>query len=172
MKKILCISGSTREGSTSLSLLRTIADRHKARADFQFYSQLAELPHFDPNAEDSALPAIVQELREQVGSADAVIISTPEYVFSLPAIVKNALEWCVASTVFTDKPTAMIVAAGSGEKTFESLALILKTIQCRLFPEAMLNLRGVRAKFLTGELADAEILQRLDSLFQAIAGPN
>ena len=62
MKRILCISGSTREGSTSLALLRTISARHAAEADFQFYDRLAALPHFDPNAEDSELPVKVKEL--------------------------------------------------------------------------------------------------------------
>lgn len=170
--RILCISGSIRQNSTCSTILRTIAERHGRHADFIFYDELALLPHFDPDAEDAAIPGIVQKLRDNIVAADAVIICTPEYVFSVPAIIKNALEWCVASTVFTDKPTAMIVATGVGEKTFESLGLILKTIQCRILPGTQLHLKGVRAKMLTGELRDDEVLTRLDALYQALVTPS
>jgi len=74
----------------------------------------------------------------------------------------------VASTVFSDKPTAMIVASGVGEKTFESLGLILKTIQCKIAAPTMLHLKGIRAKMLTGELNDDGVLAKLDQLFAAL----
>jgi len=168
MKKLLCFSGSTRVDSTCMAILKTIGERHKDKADFVVYSGLASLPHFDPNAEDAALPEAVHALRAAVAAADAVIFCTPEYVFSVPAILKNAIEWCVASTVFSDKPTAMIVASGVGEKTFESLGLILKTIQCKIAAPTMLHLKGIRAKMLTGELNDDGVLAKLDQLFAAL----
>lgn len=147
-----------------MAILHTLARRQKAHAEFNIFPDLASLPHFDPNAEDAALAGMVEELRAAVAGADAVIFCTPEYVFSLPAILKNAIEWCVGSTVFNDKPTAMVVASGAGEKTFESLALILKTIQCKIMPATMLHLKGVRAKLLNSEINDEEILRRLDEL--------
>ncbi len=56
----------------------------------------------------------------------------------------------------------------AGEKTFESLALILKTIQCKISGETMLHLKGVRAKMLSGELAEADALTKLDGLFTGL----
>jgi chromate reductase, NAD(P)H dehydrogenase (quinone) len=168
-KKILCFSGSTRADSTCRKLLATIAARHSILADFSVYADLSALPHFDPDAEDSSLPEIVADLRRQISEADAVIFCTPEYVFSIPAILKNAIEWCVASTVFSDKPTAMIVASGVGEKTFESLALVLKTMQVQMAPAAMLHLKGARAKInAEGEISDASVLKQLDELAVAL----
>lgn len=152
-----------------MTILETIAERHRHEADFTIYSELAALPHFSPDAEDTRLPQIVMDLRAQVAAADAVIICTPEYVFSVPAILKNAIEWCVASTVFSDKPTAMIVASGGGEKTFESLGLILNTIQAKMSPATMLNLPGIRAKLAGGKpLTDESTLKKLDDLFAAL----
>lgn len=152
-----------------MAILETLASRNRHEADFTIYSELAALPHFDPDAEDTRLPQIVLELRTQVAEADAVIFCTPEYVFSVPAILKNAIEWCVASTVFSDKPTAMIVASGGGEKTFESLGLILRTIQTRIFPETMLLLNGVRGR-MRGQnfISDSGDLEKLDSLWRDI----
>lgn len=170
MKRILCFSGSTRSDSTCMTILYTIAERYANQANFTIYSSLATLPHFDPNAEDTALPQMVQHLRAEVATADAVIICTPEYVFSVPAILKNAIEWCVASTVFSDKPTAMIVASGVGEKTFESLALILKTIQTRMEPETMIHLKGIRGR-MQGEstLTDAQALEKIGAMWATLA---
>ncbi len=173
MKKILCISGSVRSNSTCMTILKTIAERSAATADFVFYEGLTALPHFDPDAEDSFLPNPVLELREQVAAVDAVIFCTPEYVFSVPAILKNALEWCVASTVFSDKPTAMIVASGGGEKTFESLGLILKTIQTKITAETMLLFSGARGRMRgLNHVSDAGDLARLDTLIAALLKEN
>ena len=66
--------------------------------------------------------------RKSIEEADAVLICTPEYVFSLPGILKNALEWTVSTTVFSDKPTALLTASSSGEKAHESLLLVMKTL--------------------------------------------
>lgn len=152
-----------------MTILETIASRHRAQAEFTIYSGLAALPHFDPDAEDTNLPQVIQDLRAQVAAADAVIFSTPEYVFSVPAILKNAIEWCVASTVFSDKPTAMIVASGGGERTFESLELILKTIQAKISPETVLLFSGVRGR-MRGQnaISDPGDLGKLDALFKAL----
>ena len=168
-KKILCISGSTREGSTCVAILNTIAMKFSERANFEIYSRLDSMPHFDPDAEDSYLPEEVVHFRNAVENTDAVIICTPEYVFSLPAVLKNALEWSVASTVFSDKPTAMIVASTAGEKTFESLTLILKTIQAKLDDTCKLHLKGVRSKIQSDNaLTDATMLQNIDGVVNAL----
>ena len=169
MKKILCISGSVRDESTCVIILRTIAARHSHQANFQFYDKISELPHFDPDAEDKGLPEIIKDFRAEVAAADAVIICSPEYVFSVPAILKNAIEWCVASTVFSDKPTAMIVASGGGQKTFESLGLILKTIQTKITEETSLLFSGARARMRGRlEITDTNDLAKLDALFVSL----
>lgn len=131
---------------------------------------LSALPHFDPDAEENSVPAVVAEFRAQVAAAAGVIVCTPECVFSVPAILKNALEWCVASTVFSDKPVAMIVASGGGQKTYESLDLILKTIQCRISEETSLLFSGVRGR-MRGEMkiSDTGDLAKLDAVFAALA---
>ena len=95
----------------------------------KIYRDLDKLPHFNPNLKDeNNFPLIVKAFFEKIKNADGVLICTPEYVFSPPAVLKNALEWTVSETIFSYKPTALLVASGLGEKTFESLDLILKTL--------------------------------------------
>jgi len=113
----------------------------------------------------SRVPTVVQQLREKVAQADAVVICTPEYIFSLPGILKNALEWLVSTTVLSDKPMALITAAASGDRAKESLELIVKTLGGRFTEKTSIHIRGIAGKFDTeGRLKDPEVIALLNKL--------
>ncbi len=64
--------------------------------------------HFNPDLDQEvSLPAEVVALRAVVAHADALVISTPEYVHALPGAFKNALDWLVSDPSFTGKPVAI-----------------------------------------------------------------
>jgi NAD(P)H-dependent FMN reductase len=178
MIKIFALSGSTRTNSTNWRILTLIADQYKEQASFEIYNDLDKLPHFDPNLKEESIPAIVQEFFEKIKTADGILICTPEYVFSPPAIIKNALEWTVSETIFSFKPTALIVASGLGEKTFESMDLILKTLLQEEIPAASkLLIQGARGKInaegeFSYEKTLVEIKTVIDSLLETIKHKN
>lgn len=117
----------------------------------------------------SRVPTVVQQLREKVAAADAVIICSPEYVFSLPGILKNALEWLVATTVLSEKPMALIIAAASGDKAKESLELIVKTLGGKFTDKTSIRIRGIAGKFdSNGQLTDPEAIASLQQLLFAL----
>src|SRR5689334_13830668 len=125
---ILAIIGSTRAQSSNLHLVQWIAAHYKDDYIIEIFDTLDELPHFNPDLDNEDVSPKVVQLRNKIASADGVLICTPEYVFSLPGSLKNALEWTVSTTVFSDKPTALITASGLGEKAHESLQLIMRTL--------------------------------------------
>lgn len=146
-KKIFAISGSTRQHSTNQSILKYIADAIVNDADMEVYADIDKLPHFNPDADTESPPEIISALRRSITEADAVIISTPEYIYSLPGGLKNVIDWSVSTTIFKDKPVAIIVAAASGEKAFESLDLVMSTITVQKIPDQLkLHIPGVRSK--------------------------
>lgn len=164
-KKILAISGSLRSNSVNELLLKFIAAQYSTLLDIQIYRNLGQLPHFNLDLDDDKLPDLVRNLREQMSLADGVLICTPEYVFSLPSALKNALEWTVPTTVFSDKPVAFIVASGLGEKAYESLHLILTTLGVQLNENAGLLLSGARSKLnIQGEVTDEQTLRAIEKL--------
>ena len=168
-KKILAISGSTKANSTNELILRTIAKSYSEKLDFEIYTEIAELPHFNPDLEMGEPPATVKNFRELIEKADGVLISTPEYVFSLPGSLKNALEWTVSTVVFSDKPTAFIIAAASGDKAFESLDLILKTIGAKVGENSKLIIKAAKGKFNPqGEITDQKTLEEIDILMKSL----
>ena len=145
-KTILAIPGSTRKNSVNHLILSFIATSFKDILDVKIFTGVASFPHFNPDISDHDTHPDVLQFREEIMRADGVIVCTPEYVFSLPGSLKNALEWTVSTTAFLNKPAALIVASGLGEKTLESLLLIMTTLGARIGPQSALLIQGARAK--------------------------
>jgi len=107
---------------------------------------LKSLPHFDPELSISNTPDSVLEFRKAVENSSAVLVCTPEYVFSIPSGLKNAIEWCVSTTIFTDKPVGLITASAHGQKGHEELQLLFRTLSARLDEKTCLLIQGVKGK--------------------------
>jgi chromate reductase, NAD(P)H dehydrogenase (quinone) len=155
MKKILGLNGSATKNSSNLAILKMIAELGKTEFDFEVIDDLSELPPFKTEFTDHDVPEKIVEFRNQIENADGVIICTPEYVFSIPSRLKNAIEWCVSTIVFSDKPTGIITASAHGEKGHQELKLIMETLQAKLTDETMLIIQGVKGKVnKEGEISD------------------
>lgn len=113
--KVLAICGSTRVQSANLLLLQYLQKTAAPYFNITIYTHLDQLPHFNPDLDSDSPPAEIRELRRLVEEVDGIIICTPEYVFSIPGSLKNALEWFVSTTLLSDKPTALITASSSGD---------------------------------------------------------
>lgn len=94
MPRVLALSGSLRAGSHSTALLRAAAARAGDEVELVLYEALRDIPPYDEDAEDDeAHVAPVEQLKEALRDADAVLIATPEYNGSIPGVLKNALDW-------------------------------------------------------------------------------
>ena len=168
-RNILAICGSTKENSTNKTILETIKKRYSNLIELTIYNQIDKLPHFNPDLDnESNLPIVIQNFRNEIESADGILFCSPEYVFSLPGVLKNAIEWSVSTTIFSQKPTAYIIAAASGEKAFESLGLILKTIECKINKNSSLLIQGAKGIITkNGEISDEKTLFDIDTLIKS-----
>lgn len=169
-KKVFAICGSTRAYSANLSIIRYVATVLSNQVEFAIYEELSALPHFNPDLDKDQAPEIIENLRSQIKNADGVLICTPEYVFSLPGALKNAIEWCVSTTVFSEKPVALITSSASGAKAHESLQLVMKTIYADLQNETQLLIQGAKGKVNgDGQITDSETAHKLNDLARAFA---
>ena len=112
--RVLGISGSLRRDSYNSALLRAAAERLPAGAELVEFNRLREVPPYDEDVELEATPAVVEELREAVQNADAVLVATPEYNHSIPGQLKNALDWVsrpAGKSALNGKPAAAIGAS-------------------------------------------------------------
>lgn len=163
-KNILAICGSTRTNSANLQILKSIEKLSENSFNFSYFD-LTILPYFNQDITDEEVALEVQNFRNEISKADGVIICTPEYVFSLPGILKNAIEWTVSTTVFSDKPTALITASSSGEKAHESLLLVMKTLGIKTTDEMCLLISGVKSKLnFDGEIVDRDLENNVKNL--------
>ncbi|HSZ71300.1 MAG TPA: NADPH-dependent FMN reductase, partial [Cytophagaceae bacterium] len=91
---ILAISGSLRNTSSNTYILKALSLMAPPLAVFTFYEDLEILPPFNPDKEQDA--DAVFSFRQQLSTADGVVICTPEYAFGVPGVLKNALDWVVS----------------------------------------------------------------------------
>ena len=174
MKNVVALIGSAATSSANHILVEYI--RSEARDIFQVivYDQLKTLPHFDPDQSLEHTPSEITGLRNFIQDADGIIISTPEYVFSIPSGLKNAIEWCVATTVFSGKPLGIITASTSGIKGHEELQLIMRTLMATFTSETTLLIQGIKGKIdAHGAIIDIqtkESLQRFTKALSALMG--
>lgn len=91
--KLLGISGSLRKGSFNTALLRAAQELAPDGMTIET-ADISEIPLYNDDVrEQQGYPAPAQTLREQIRDADAVLISTPEYNYSIPGVLKNAIDW-------------------------------------------------------------------------------
>ena len=143
---ILGINGSASQNSSNLAILKIIAEIGHTDFNLKILDNLTELPHFKTELTNENVPQKIVKFRSLVENADGIIICTPEYIFSIPSGLKNAIEWCVSTTVFSDKPIGLITASASGEKGHEELKLIMKTVQTQFTDETTLLIQGIKGK--------------------------
>ncbi len=162
--KILAISGSTRSNSSNFKILKYISNRLEPNFEVEIFEDLESLPHFNPDLDTENPPKEIATFRNKITNADGVIICTPEYVFSLPGSLKNALEWCVSMTIFSNKKTGLVTASASGEMGHEQLLLIMKTLEAKFDDRTQLLIQGVRGKVnAEGEIVSEETAQALQN---------
>lgn len=107
MTKIAVLVGSLRKDSTNLKLAKALIKLGSLDAQIL---QIGDLPLFNEDLEKD-FPAAAQRLKKEIESADAVLFVTPEYNRSMPAPLKNAIDWAsrpYGKNSFAKKPGAMI----------------------------------------------------------------
>jgi chromate reductase, NAD(P)H dehydrogenase (quinone) len=137
--RILAISGSLQAQSKNLALLTAAAGLTPAGVDLVLFDGIRDLPHFNPDIETSALPESVLRWRQVLADSDAVLIACPEYGFSLPGVLKNAIDWVIGSGELEGKVVAITAAVAGPERGRRGLQALRDTLS------------AVRASIVGGE---------------------
>ena len=145
-KNIFIIIGSASPNSANEKLIDIFIKLTKDFFNVKVFKDLKMLPHFDPELSVDHPPEIIIEFRKSIENADGIIICTPEYIFSIPSGLKNAIEWCVSTTVFSDKPIGLITASASGQKGHDELQLVMKTVMTIFTVGTTLLIQGIKGK--------------------------
>jgi chromate reductase len=111
--KVLGISGSLRKGSWNTSVLRAAQGLAPAGMMIEI-GTIADIPLYNEDVRAAGFPPSVERFRNQIVAADAVLIVSPEYNFSVPGVLKNAIDWASRppNQPFDGKPVAIMGASG------------------------------------------------------------
>jgi chromate reductase, NAD(P)H dehydrogenase (quinone) len=172
---IVTIVGSLRKESYNLQLFKTMEERYQGKLNMTL-ADIRSLPFFDQDEENNP-PQAVKEFKEAISKADGVLIITPEYNWSVPGVLKNALDWASrVDKVFIGKPVmALGVTLGMLGTVRAQMHLreILSSpgIQARILPpggnEVLVGLANQKFDAETGRLVDEGTLRFLDEKVKA-----
>lgn len=113
--KILGISGSLRRDSYNRLLIKSAGALLDHGATLEV-GEIGDIPLYNGELDGKEKPASVQRLLDAIAAADGLLIATPEYNYSVPGVLKNAIDWAsrpAFESVLRDKPTGILSASMS-----------------------------------------------------------
>lgn len=175
--EVLGLSGSLRRESLNTKLLHAAAAL--APEDVRVATAtLHDIPLYDGDVEAAGIPAPVTALAERIAAADAVLIVSPEYNYSMPGVLKNGLDWLsrVKGQPFAHKPLAIMGASPGRFGTVRMqhhLRQALLFTEARVLPKPEVMLGGAGDLFdAGGALVDAttrtQVRRQLEALADAV----
>lgn len=171
--KIAAISGSFRQNSINTGLLKAFQSIAPEGVEVEIVSY-RDIPLYDQDVNDRGLPESVVIAGEKLAVADAIIVATPEYNYSIPGVLKNAIDWFSRLPVipFDGKPVAILGASPSFMGTARAQIHLRESLQYlnpRILnkPEVLVN--NAFEKFdEAGKLTDENTKAHLKALLEAL----
>jgi chromate reductase len=157
--KVLGICGSLRRKSVNMAALRAAGELLPPGMSLHITS-IADIPMFNQDVLDTGMPETVKKFRAEIAQADGVLIASPEYNFSVPAVLKNAIDWAsrAPDQPIQDKPFAIFsVTTGpvGGARVQYDLRRILTQLWGHVLPRPEVFIGNSAGKFdAEGRLTD------------------
>jgi len=116
--RILGIAGSLRQGSFNRATLRTAQELAPAGLTIEPFD-ITPIPLYNEDVRQQGFPPVVEELRAKIKQADGLLIVTPEYNYSIPGVLKNAIDWASRppEQPFDGKPIGIMGASAGAMGT-------------------------------------------------------
>ena len=178
MKTIIGSSGSLRTGSFNSALLREAARSAPSGVEVVIES-IEAIPLYNGDEEEqSGIPKPVQELKDAIAAAQALLLATPEYNNSMPGVLKNAIDWLTRppsdiQRVFGGKPVAIMGASPGGFGTILSQNAwlpVLRTLGTKPWFGGRLLVSHAHQVFGDGgEITDVRLKEQIRQFVQGFA---
>lgn len=170
MLKFIGLVGTNSKKSTNRQLLQYMQKHFADKAEIELI-EIKEIPIFNKPS-DMQVPEIVKEIAAKIEAADGVIIGTPEYDHSIPAVLMSALAWLSYGIYPLLGKPVMITGASYGTLGSSRAQLQLRQIldspelKASVMPSSEFLLsHSLQAFDKNGDLIDLETIQKLDALF-------
>lgn len=171
--EILGIPGSLRRDSYNRWLLLAAQQLAPEHVHLKLFD-LHDVPLYNADVEAEGDPPAVVDLKQAISAADGLLIATPEYNHSIPAVLKNALDWASRppEEVLAGKPVALVGASPGGfgsARAQVALKPVLATAGSYLLPSPQLWVSGAASKFdQAGNLTDGKTQEQLPKVLTGL----
>jgi chromate reductase len=172
--KVAVVVGSLSKGSLNRKFAQALARLARPKLDLQLV-EIGDLPLYDYELE-AALPLPVARFKRDIEASDAVLFVTPEYLRSIPAALKNAVEWGArpwGKTSWAGKPAAIAgasmgaVGTAVAQSQLRSIASVLELVVISQ-PELYLQLKP-ESFDANGDIADPALKTLLTKFVDVFA---
>ena len=169
MLKLIAIVGTNSKRSTNRQLLQYMSKHFADKAEIELV-EIKDIPMFNKPA-DRNIPELVSEIAEKIDAADGVLIGTPEYDHSIPAVLMNALAWLSYGIYPLLNKPVMITGASYGTLGSSRAQLQLRQIlnapeiKANVLPDEFLLSHSLQAFDQSGDLVDLDVVKKLDAIF-------
>lgn len=158
--RLLFVPGSLRSASSSRAALHALARRIGKECETEI-ADPAALPHYNADVTDN--PHVAAFI-DQVQRADGVVFVTPEYNYSIPGFLKNAIDWAsrpAYASVFKGKRCLVISTSGGalgGVRAQAHLKYVLNGMLAEVFPTREIVVPFANDKVQDGRFVDETVL--------------
>jgi chromate reductase, NAD(P)H dehydrogenase (quinone) len=174
---VVCICGSLRKGSYNRMVMSALLALAPPNLKLAEAPPFAEFPLYNADMQEaSGVPAAVQKLADAIRAADGVIFNSPEYNFSIPGGLKNAIDWMsrVPNQPFAGKPVALQSAAngalGGGRMQYDLRRSMLFLDAMTLNkPEIFIGNCSQKIDAKTGQITDQQTVGFIQQQLAAFA---
>ena len=167
--KLIGLVGTNSKKSTNRQLLQYMQKHFADKADIELL-EIKDIPIFNKPA-DKKVPEQILKIAEKIEAADRVIIGTPEYDHSIPAVLMSALAWLSYGIYPLLNKPVMITGASYGTLGSSRAQLQLRQIlnapeiKANVLPDEFLLSHSLQAFDKEGNLNDLDTFQKLDAIF-------
>ncbi|MEV0238505.1 NAD(P)H-dependent oxidoreductase [Streptomyces sp. NPDC050674] len=176
--RILALVGSLRAGSHNRQLAEAAVKLAPEGAEVDLFEGLAEIPFYNEDIDvEGNVPAAAARLREAANTADGLILFTPEYNGTIPAVLKNAIDWLsrpYGAGALSGKPVAVVGTAfgqyggvWAHDETRKAVGIAGGTV----LEDVKLSIPGSMTRFAeTHPADDAEVAEQLTEVIARLHG--
>ncbi|MEU4466895.1 NAD(P)H-dependent oxidoreductase [Streptomyces sp. NPDC024017] len=176
--RILALVGSLRAGSHNRQLAEAAVKLAPEGAEVDLFEGLAEIPFYNEDIDvEGSVPAAAARLREAANAADGLILFTPEYNGTIPAVLKNAIDWLsrpYGAGALSGKPVAVVGTAFGqygGVWAHDETRKSVGVAGGKVLEDVKLSIPGSMTRFAeTHPADDAEVAEQLTEVIARLHG--
>jgi len=172
--RVLAFAGSLRRNSYNRGLVRAAVQAAPEGMVIETFD-LAPIPLYNTDVEERGLPPPVADFKEKIRAADALLIATPEYNYSVPGVLKNAIDWASRpsnQSPLQKKPAAIMGASGGQMGTARAQLALRQSFvftETLVLPKPDIYVSHAAKSFdAEGNITDEKLHERIKMLLDAL----